>query len=391
MRQRLRGRGSYHDDVTHTQSPSVARNVVPLAVGATVLLVPTVALANVGTPLIWATMSYLVFGNAVIGIVEGLVVARYFGCPRFTTVTIAVLANYLSAIPGLFLAAWLGFVLEDWFSGPALWRGPYVLALLVAVVFVASALLELPFYFWAIGSRPSRTRESIQASFLAQACSHLVLVPAAVLVSPISLYTSTFIRSDLSFVRPPLADVFFVVPDSDEIRRIRTDGSETAMVSHLDHEDYFQRLVFMGTDGSPTWDLWLVGRNNDGQVASHIASGLSARRVDSHDSADPSGQRSRGSHWWRRLHDLREAKDRTWTARCGTWEGEGLTVWNDEGTFFRRVALETPFARWHCRNPTVLPSGQIVFQLHRDIVIYDPMSRELGFLVRGSGPAVLVP
>lgn len=37
----------------------------------------TALLANAGTPLIWAGMFQLTFGNAIIGAVEGFVLARW--------------------------------------------------------------------------------------------------------------------------------------------------------------------------------------------------------------------------------------------------------------------------------------------------------------------------
>jgi hypothetical protein len=39
---------------------------------------PSRALANAGTPLMWASLLHLVFGNALLGVCEGILIARAF-------------------------------------------------------------------------------------------------------------------------------------------------------------------------------------------------------------------------------------------------------------------------------------------------------------------------
>jgi hypothetical protein len=46
------------------------------------LALPCSAFANAGTPLMWAGMLHLVFGNAVVGVFEGLLIAWQFALPK---------------------------------------------------------------------------------------------------------------------------------------------------------------------------------------------------------------------------------------------------------------------------------------------------------------------
>ena len=65
---------------------------------------PVQALANAGTPLMWAGMFHLSIGNAVIGVLEGLLVAQLFGAPKGRAIGVMIAANYVSAwVGGLFL------------------------------------------------------------------------------------------------------------------------------------------------------------------------------------------------------------------------------------------------------------------------------------------------
>lgn len=45
------------------------------------LVFPCQAWAGAGTPLMWATASHLVIGNAFIGVLEGWLLARWFQMP----------------------------------------------------------------------------------------------------------------------------------------------------------------------------------------------------------------------------------------------------------------------------------------------------------------------
>ncbi len=56
---------------------------LPFLVIVVLLSMPSVALANVGTPLMWATMLHLAFGNAFIGILEGGLLTWFQRCGRF--------------------------------------------------------------------------------------------------------------------------------------------------------------------------------------------------------------------------------------------------------------------------------------------------------------------
>ena len=61
---------------------------------------PDILLANMGTPLMWMNLLHLLIGNAVIALVEGLLIAKCFGVRRLSAIGCALLANYGSA--------WLG-------------------------------------------------------------------------------------------------------------------------------------------------------------------------------------------------------------------------------------------------------------------------------------------
>ena len=59
--------------------------------------IPSVVHANAGTPLMWAGMFHLIFGNLLIGIFEGILLAKIFHLSKLKCIGLLILANYFSA------------------------------------------------------------------------------------------------------------------------------------------------------------------------------------------------------------------------------------------------------------------------------------------------------
>ena len=94
------------------------RFLKPALVGAfgVVLFWPSAAWANAGTPLMWAGCFYMLVGNALIGVLEGLLIGLVFKVGKRQAVLWMILANYL--------LAWLGWIAigiihnkASWFNG----------------------------------------------------------------------------------------------------------------------------------------------------------------------------------------------------------------------------------------------------------------------------------
>lgn len=69
---------------------------------------PESAHADAGTPLIWAGMLHLTIGNALIGVVEGLLIAWLFKLPKKRCLLLLIPANYFSTwVGGFFGQSWL--------------------------------------------------------------------------------------------------------------------------------------------------------------------------------------------------------------------------------------------------------------------------------------------
>ena len=69
-----------------------------LLTGIVLLLTPLVAFANAGTALMWASGLHFLFGNAILGFIEGQLVSRFFNTLRVKAV---------AALISFFIQTWV--------------------------------------------------------------------------------------------------------------------------------------------------------------------------------------------------------------------------------------------------------------------------------------------
>lgn len=335
---------------------------------------PHVASANAGTPLMWATMFHLAFGNLLIGLGEGLLLARVFKLPRNRCVGWMVVANYFSAWLGMWTLRGLASKL-DWNICSA-WR---LFWLFVLGAYVFTVLLEWPLVVLCFWKRENWLQGSVTASVLAQTLSYLLLFGWYWGASVKTLYTQMKIVPASELHLPANLKLFYISATSGQI----CEG--TQVVGKATSSDGNERLLFVANpDQANTWSLQLLSST---AVVIPCVSGSIAS-----DEARPNSLPGRNT-WMNFGSALRldTTKSNKWEFSSGFWAAQGLRGKNRETGETFRFAWETPFANWIVRNVIQLPDERVVFQLGYDqICLLDPESKRIALLARGRGPAVLL-
>lgn len=349
---------------------------------AFVLTSPAVAFANSGTPLMWARMLHLAVGNALIGIVEGLLLALIFKCARWKSVGWLVLANYVSMGAGMVfglgpLETWAAHLLGD----RPLQNAVGAMVTLSLIVFAATLIIEWPFCLFALSGKPGRFWKSAVAVVGLHVASYGVLIPFYISSSSASVCTQTRVESTPSFSRSPDARVYFISPDDGSVCRIRTDGSNREVVSPAILRTKDTRLFARRNDDDSAWDLYATDSR------SPLVESFTRGTPSTWESADGNAE---GSGFSFETADLRLEGERAWKVRPGFWAIQGIHAEHEVTGESLRVAMETPFFEWFSRNATVLPGDQVVYQLDDMIVLLDLNTRQIAQIVRGRGPLVVV-
>ncbi len=350
------------------------------------LFYPVEAHANAGTPLMWTSAFYLVLGNALIGVGEGLLIAQVFGTRKKMTVPVMILANYFSA--------WVGYIgliaFKNHFLDLNLYTAWQFILLLTLATCVVSMILEWPFIMFCMRKHLQWGKQSAQATALAQGASYLFIIPIFLMASGTSLYTRTTLDSDLAGRVTIAGHVYFISGEDGDVYRITLGDAQPEYVFDLNSTDENDRLFVRRSTGKDGWDLFarLETDERDNPQLVSVQEGLSGIAA-----PEPQRQRDGGKvrdNWaqFGPATDLRQLDEPKWWFRVSLWAGEGLTA----GSKRRRVhlALETPFVRWPVRNATVLPGDVVVFQLGQQICLFELESKRVGLLAMGRGPVVVL-
>jgi hypothetical protein len=346
------------------------------------VLWPALALANAGTPLMWARGIHLFVGNLAIGIGEGLLLAVLFKKRAAPCIGIMIVANYFSAWIGGFLLTtnlsdWLGLDLNT------AWRWLWIM---VVAAYFLTVLLEWPFVAFCLRGSSGWRAKTVWGSLVVQAASYVVIFGWYWAASGTSLYREVAIVPAAEIHVPKGTVLYFIANDDGDVYALDLSQKEPRKVHELGSRSWFDRLQATASDtDSGQWDL--IARLVTDQKEPTLKTVL-------HNFATvvPTPTERSGYEEWANSGEvsrLGTAGESGWKFRAGFWAFEGLSGENAKDGRRLHLSLETPFLEWYVRNATQLPGDQVVFQLGRDqICILDPVAKKIALVARGWGPIV---
>ena len=354
-----------------------------------ILTVPSVALANTGTPLVWADGLHLVFGNFFVGCVEGLVLAMIFGLSKRRCVKLMILANYFSAwLGGNFIVKAIARALPVDLHN--VWP---LLGLMVGIAYLLTLLLEFPFVARAFRGDAAWCRKAILGSLLIQTVSYAGLVGYYAQSSALVPLTNIV---DISSVSLPenIRVCFISAADGDVYAgslRERQWRNIFDLNSSNRHDRLFVRPSALDTN---VWDLAACLETGKGQSPNLVTIQERFAAV----VAPPWRTQIANPHPYQgtaydfgQVSKLGEARSSAWKFRTAYWAYDGLTGTETNSRERVHIAFETPFVNWHIRKAVHLPTDKVLFQLgDEQICLYDPVKKQVARVARGRGPVAVV-
>jgi hypothetical protein len=345
-------------------------------------------LANMGTPMMWLAECHLFILNAVIGLIEGLILWKWWKAPLKRALIVMIIANYASATIGFF-AVWplRDFLDQTVFHSDSIYAPLWVAGSMFAVVFISTVLIEWPLVAAALGDR--KARRSFWASLVVNSASYALLTFLYLAVSQFSFYTDVAHDDSLAFVdRDRDWWVYYVGGSDGDLWRVRLDGSQKEHLKPLGLAHDRRSRSFMhesdlaAAPGDAGWDLWLRGELEPKRVLP----GFASKAGSTTQPGDPVQFLA-----FMTSADLRPVGDRRWTVRAEFYGEQGIRINEPEPSNqeLLRLSLATPWDSWPMRVPTITPSGLVVFQAgHYHIFVLDPERKTMGILAIGSSPVV---
>jgi len=353
------------------------------------LAVPSVAHADVGTPLMLAGTFHLLFGNLLIGLLEGAAIAWIFRLPTKRCAGLLILANYLSA--------WFGrMAIAGGMSSALPWglHNAWSLFWLTAMVtYVSTLALEFPFVAFAFRDDASWWRKAVRASLTVQTASYLLLFGCYSLVSGTSLYMRTSVVQVSAMALPQGVLLYFISADDGDVYAGTVRHQRWRKVVDLDSTHGNDRLlVRRSSQDADSWDI-VARLEIDGQDPHlvPIHERCTAVAAPSWRSTDMDPPRNDGTSLnFGPVPKLGDAQSSSWDFKTGFWPIEGLRGTESKSGRRESLSLETPFVTWSVRNATHIPGDKVVFQLGGDqVCVYDPNRDQIALLAHGRGPVVV--
>jgi len=333
----------------------------------------------------WASMIHLVFGNAIIGIIEGVLLSRIFNCPARRSILILIAANYVSAWVGGFLLTGVIIPLPDiTIENIRFWFCTFV-----GVAFLVTLLIELPFYWFVLRPQGQVLLRAVKATALVNTISYGLLFSWYWVASGTSMMTQLQVVSPSSLDQGDEYALYFISIDGTQILQTDLNGHHRTVLREVVATHRNDRL-FTRRNTQTGYDLFvhLDSDQRENERENLIATNFSELAPVEWRISEGHSEKSEGT-WFNFGYVPSLASNSDWEFRTGFWPIEGIRCDNKKMNASVRFSLETPFAAWIARNATHLERGIVVFQLgDNQICILDPESRRIAMIARGKGPIV---
>ena len=344
------------------------------------LAMPAVAFADSGTPLMWASIFHLAFGNMLVGLLEGFLLAKIFRLPMNKTIWILVAANYFSAwVGGLFIRGAIvhHFQLDINNAWMFFW-------VMVLFTYFITLVFEFPFVCLAFRGTPKWLKNSVRGNILVQTVSYVLLFGWYWLASGTSLYTQTNVVKLSEIQLPENVQIYFISDSDGNVYMMNPGETTQHKIFELKSKDSHDRLFIRksASDGNK-WDLINTAKLIKAKEA-FIADAVPSRQDNIEKEPDT---------WMNFGHASRlgSAQNSKWYFWSGFWPIEGLHGRQVETGKQASFAFETPFGSWIIRNVTLLPDDKVLFQLgDNQICVFDPDKKQIALVAKGRGPTAVI-
>ncbi len=345
------------------------------------------AWANAGTPLMWASMFHLLFGNVIIGIIEGLVLVWVFKCSKRFPIPTLIVANYVSAWVGaLFVAGYLRSLVDITIENIQGWFLAFVV-----VAFVVTLLTELAFVWFTLGFREHRLRRALTATLTVNGLSYILLFGGYWTTSATSMMTRLAVVSvDQMRIPGPYA-IFYLSEGGDQVIRADLSNPDSKQAISAVKASDFEDHLFARPRGDSGFDLFVLNMDPGTDAESMVMEDF-AERVPSHFGREDGylDQQRGTSMSYGEVPSIGAKSD--WVLRIGFWPAEGISGQNAKTGERFHYGLELPFVSWPVRHATQISGSYVVAQLgSSQICLMDLESRRIALIARGKGPIVVEP
>jgi len=356
-------------------------------------------LANSLTQVMWGFHYATCFGNVVIALVEGTIIAAVFRVNVFRAIGWMIVANLASAWAARFVYG-VGerpTPLVEWFFDEPLYHARAVVWICIAVGVAMTLLIEWPFCWLTLRDGARSLRRSIKALLLV----HVVSITC--LCGWFWPPSSNTLGREVTVVRhleldpsAPQGWVYYVHRHRGEVHRVRLDGSRDELVMQAGVDPH---RAIMWVDARPWIDeiesyvLKIVWRDDElREQTVAVLDPVTRIRPFLEEAYGEQEPGPAAASWTLAFGmaqaDLRLKTDADWIVNAEHNRGLSLLT---NGTEDRvEITFDTPFDTWRTHVVTALPGDLAVFDFGLQVCLLNVRTREVTLLAHGVGPVVVL-
>ena len=359
--------------------------LITLSISAFLLII---VYTVIGTTIAHATILYGIFGNLIVGSGEGLLFSMVYRIPRRKGIPRMILANYF-AFAGILVFTLL---LRNRGMDTTIYNGWKYLIVATILSGLVFFLIKAFFVFYNFRHRSYALWRTLRASVSIELPLYLIICLWYIPACTIGIYTESVLEESMNFIKEPNWRCYYISPEDSSIKVIFIDNGKSELV-YSDSFPETARLVLQVSKSYRSFDLYFRYPQNDTHEKRLVAENIGRipDHIERYNDLDtyyanvtelrPENQRFRqalsGSGRFKGLRIVAPTNGRT-SARFPGSDNDGFTI-----------ALHTPFLSWPVRCATIIPGDQIIFEMGKQICLFDPDERKLALIARGRCPVVV--
>jgi hypothetical protein len=328
-----------------------------------ILVIPIPVLADAGTPLMWMSMFQLVYGNLILGILEGIATAFIYKTKWPRSVLVMIGGNYTSFLVGFFLIGIFQNQLLDYLFDIrnvfAFWIGSLVILYFITVI------IELPFFRWAFLKNERNWSRSFKLSVILNAITYTSMILLCLSESKYNFFTD--LKINQSLLENKTQFELYSLNKEDVFKGNITGGREKIL--HISNDVYYPRFEL----NEDSMNLFVAGyQGHKIPVQKHV--------IDDSEKAyyDLTDQHYRGIY-----ADFRDTSNRTWNATSGGWAIEGITI-RESDSGETNYAFEVPWMEWSIGHISIIDNSELICIINDRIILLNKDTKEIAFIAKGS-------
>ena len=339
---------------------------------AILMVSPIFLYANAGTPLMWANAFHLLIGNAIIGIVEGLIASFLSLKTKKRSVFFFILLNYISMVLGLLII----FTIEAFGFEKTVVTIENVKVFMYAsfsFFYLATLFVEFPFILGFFWKENNRMKKALKTTLIVNTVSYAMIFPLYWFASSATMVNELEVVSPEVIGLPEGYDLYYISEDGAEVVKCSLNENKKEVIYKTSKIDSNEFLVTVENEKNK-FDLYINFRE---ELAKKDVAVLA-----------PEKKFHKSVFEKLVFNDLTPYSE--WEYHRGVYSIEGIYGRNEKNGESFRYSLDTPFLSWYPRNGTHVEKDLLIFQLGSDqIVALRHEKKQIALIARGFGPIVI--